>query len=167
MPPKADLDPTDRRILRILTTDGRASYQAMADEVGLSRPTVMERVKRLEESKHITGYTVRLDRGKIGFPVTAFIAVRYNSLAGVGDDPGMRDLQRHPGVLECHHGAGDDCYIIKVAVPTIEGIEDVLRSVRDGAGKTQVTTKTTIVLSTTRDCPSPLMSSRVSRFTPG
>jgi Lrp/AsnC family transcriptional regulator, leucine-responsive regulatory protein len=142
------LDGVDRRILRLLSSDGRASYQAIADEVGLSRPAVMERVKRLEESGYIKGYGARLERSKIGFPITAFVAVRYGSLAGVGSDPGMRDLEKHPGVLECHHVAGDDCYILKVAVPTIEGIEDVLRSVRDGAGKAQVTTKTTIVLST-------------------
>ena len=46
----APLDPTSRRILQLLVADGRASYQALADEVGLSRPAVMERVKRLEES---------------------------------------------------------------------------------------------------------------------
>src|SRR5213593_4198822 len=90
MAPKSELDAVDRKILRILTSDGRASYQAIADEVGLSRPAVMERVKRLEEKQLITGYAARLDRSKIGYPVTAFIAVRYNSLAGVGDDPGMR-----------------------------------------------------------------------------
>jgi Lrp/AsnC family transcriptional regulator, leucine-responsive regulatory protein len=153
MAAKSELDGVDRKILRILNTDGRASYQAIADEVGLSRPAVMERVKRLEEARYITGYAVRLDRGKLGLPITAFIAVRYNSLAGVGDDPGMRGLREHPGVLECHHVAGEDCYILKVAVPTLEGIEDVLRSVRDGAGTTLVTTKTTIVLSTTFEKP--------------
>src|SRR6059036_596053 len=47
---KADLDPVDREVLRLLPTDGRSSYQALADEVGLSRPAVMERVKRLEEA---------------------------------------------------------------------------------------------------------------------
>ena len=50
MPTKTELDATDRRILRILSQDGRASYQAVADEVGLSRPAIMERVKRLEGS---------------------------------------------------------------------------------------------------------------------
>ncbi|MGH9197943.1 MAG: Lrp/AsnC family transcriptional regulator, partial [Acidimicrobiia bacterium] len=65
------LDPTSRHILRILASDGRASYQAIADEVGLSRPAVMERVKRLEESGHIRGYAARLDRAKLGYPITA------------------------------------------------------------------------------------------------
>ena len=62
------LDPTSRRILQILAADGRASYQAIADEVGLSRPAVMERVKRLEEAGYILGYHARLDRAKVGYP---------------------------------------------------------------------------------------------------
>ena len=68
------LDPISRRILQLLVADGRASYQALADEVGLSRPAVMERVKRLEDGGYILGYTARLDRARTGFPVTAFVS---------------------------------------------------------------------------------------------
>jgi len=118
MAAKTELDVIDRRILRILSQDGRSSYQAIADEVGLSRPAVMERVKRLEETGHILGYRVQLDRVKAGLPVTAFVAVRYGSSDYVGDEPRMREMEKHPGVLECHHVAGDDCYILKVVAPT-------------------------------------------------
>src|SRR2546427_8877626 len=76
---KTELDAVDRKILRQLATDGRASYQAIADEVGLSRPAVMERVKRLEEAGYITGYGARLNRAKAGFPVTAFVADRKST----------------------------------------------------------------------------------------
>src|SRR5439155_707778 len=61
---KTELDAVDRKILRLLATDGRSSYQALADDVGLSRPAVMERVKRLEEAGYITGYGARVDRVK-------------------------------------------------------------------------------------------------------
>src|SRR6266550_709400 len=121
MPAKTELDATDRRILRILGQDGRASYQAVADEVGLSRPAIMERVKRLEEAGYIRGYRVQLDRGKVGLPVTAFVAVRYGSSDYVGDEPRMREMEKHPGVLECHHIAGDDCYILKVVAHELKG----------------------------------------------
>src|SRR5213595_4236312 len=117
---KTELDAVDRKIVRQLATDGRASYQAIADEVGLSRPAVMERVKRLEESGHIAGYHARVDRAHAGFPVTAFVAVRYANSDYVGDEPRMREMERNPGVLECHHVAGEDCYILKVAAPDIE-----------------------------------------------
>ncbi|HEX4601389.1 MAG TPA: Lrp/AsnC family transcriptional regulator [Gemmatimonadales bacterium] len=149
---KTELDAVDRKTLRLLASDGRASYQAIADEVGLSRPAVMERVKRLEEAGFITGYGARLDRAKVGFPVTAFVAVRYANSDYVGDEPRMRDMAKHSGVLECHHVAGEDCYILKVAAPDLEGLQDVLRNLR-GSSKTQMSTRTTIVLSTVFEKP--------------
>ncbi len=151
MAAKTELDATDRRILRILAQDGRESYQAIADAVRLSRPAVMERVKRLEETGYILGYRVQLDRAKVGLPVTAFVAVRYGSSDYVGDEPRMREMEKHPGVLECHHVAGDDCYILKVIANDLEGVQAILRDLRGPNG--QMNTRTTIVLSTLFEKP--------------
>ena len=151
MPAKTEHDAIDRRILRILAQDGRASYQAIADAVGLSRPAVMERVKRLEETAHILGYRAQLDRTKAGLPVTAFVAVRYGSSDYVGDEPRMREMEKHPGVLECHHVAGDDCYILKVIAADLEGVQEILRDLR--GPNPQMNTRTTIVLSTLFEKP--------------
>jgi Lrp/AsnC family leucine-responsive transcriptional regulator len=149
MPP--ELDPISRRILQLLAADGRASYQAIADEVGLSRPAVMERVRRLEESGFILGYTARLDRAKVGFPITAFIAVRYPASEQAGAEPGVRALEANPSVMECHHVAGEDCYILKVAAPSLEALERVLRSLREPG--IPASTRTTIVLSSVFEKP--------------
>ncbi len=151
MPAKTELDPIDRKILRVLAADGRASYQAIADEVGLSRPAVMERVKRLEVAGFVTGYGVHLDRTKAGFPVTAFVAVRYGNSDYVGDEPRMREMVKHPGVLECHHVAGEDCYVLKVVAPDLEGVQAILRDLR--GSRDQMNTRTTIVLSTLFEKP--------------
>ncbi len=125
------LDLTSRRILQILGTDGRASYQAIADEVGLSRPAVMERVKRLEETGYIAGYAARLDRAKVGY---AGHGLRRRPLqprnGRVGRSPGSRRWSDHPSVLECHHVAGEDCFILKVAVPTVDSLEKLIRELR-------------------------------------
>src|SRR5436305_13443907 len=145
---KTEVDAVDRKILRLLATDGRSSYQAVADEVGLSRPAVMERVKRLEEAGYITGYGARVDRAKAGFPVTAFVAVRYANSDYIGDEPRMRELEKHPGVLERHHVAGEDCYILKVAAPDRESLQGILRDLRGASAKVQMSTRTTIVLGT-------------------
>lgn len=145
------VDATSRRILQILGTDGRASYQAISDEVGLSRPAVMERVKRLEESGYVQGYAARLDRARLGYPITAFVAVRYGSSTDAHEEPGMRALAAHPNVLECHHVAGEDCYILKVAAPAIDSLEGLLRELRRHGQP--VTTRTTIVLSTVFEKP--------------
>jgi Lrp/AsnC family leucine-responsive transcriptional regulator len=145
------LDDTARQILVILARDGRASYQAIADQVGLSRPAVMERVKRLEEAGVITGYAAQLDRTRLGRPVTAFVAVRYATTDYAGTDAAVLALRDHPGVLEAHHVAGEDCYILKVAAPSLPELEEVLRSLRR-PGVT-VSTRTTIVLSTLFEKP--------------
>jgi Lrp/AsnC family leucine-responsive transcriptional regulator len=147
----AALDPISRRILQLLAADGRASYQAIADEVGLSRPAVMERVKRLEESGHILGYTARIDRAKAGFPITAFVAVRYPATDQDGAEPAVRALAANPSVLECHHVAGEDCYILKVAAPSLEALERILRTLREPG--LSASTRTTIVLSSVFEKP--------------
>jgi Lrp/AsnC family leucine-responsive transcriptional regulator len=152
MATKTAADAIDRKILRILAADARSSYQAIADEVGLSRPAVMERVKRMEEAGFVLGYAVRLNRARVGFGVTAFVAVRYGNSEYVGDEPRMRELERHPGVLECHHVAGDDCYILKVAARDLEGIQGILRDVT--GGRDHLNTRTTIVLGTLFEKPS-------------
>ena len=149
---KAETDALDRKILRQLAADGRASYQSIADEIGLSRPAVMERVKRLEERGVIKGYGVQLDRSKAGYPVTAFVAVRYGSPVYVGDEPRMRQMEKHPGILECHHVTGDDCYILKVVAPDLEGVQCILRDLV--GSQSGINTRTTIVLSTLFEKPS-------------
>src|SRR3989449_8704350 len=103
MTSRSELDAMDRKILRILGGDGRASYQAIADEVGLSRPAIMERVKRLEESGHIAGYYAREDRAPAGFPVTAVVAVRYANSGFSGEEPRVREPRKQPGGGEWPH----------------------------------------------------------------
>jgi len=150
---KTELDAVDRKILRLLATDGRSSYQAVADEVGLSRPAVMERVKRLEEAGYITGYGARVDRVKAGFPVTAFVAVRYGNSDYVGDEPRIHLQDVAVFVLECHHVAGEDCYILKVAAPDLESLQGLLRDLRGPSSQARMDTRTTIVLSTLFEKP--------------
>lgn len=148
---KPSLDTIDRRILGRLAADGRASYQSVADLVGLSRPAVMERVKRLEEAGYIAGYGAHVDRAKLGYPVTAFVSVRYGNPSYVVDEPRIRAMAKHPGVLECHHVAGEDCYILKVAAPDLEGVQSILRNLTEG--QKSINTRTTIVLGTVFEKP--------------
>jgi Lrp/AsnC family leucine-responsive transcriptional regulator len=111
----------------------------------------MERVRRLEEQGVISGYHARLDRARTGRPVTAFVAVRYPSSSIDGEEPEIQALADHPDVLECHHVAGDDCYMLKVAAPSLEKLEQVIRSLK--VPERAVSTRTTIVLSTVFEKP--------------
>src|SRR5947208_7251345 len=113
----------------------------------------MERVKRLEEAGYITGYGARVDRVKSGFPVIAFVVVRSGKSDYVGDEPRMREMEKYPGVLECHHVAGQYCYILKVAASDLEHLQNLLRDLRGPSSQARMDTRTTIVLSTLFEKP--------------
>src|SRR5262245_28346949 len=70
------LDDVDGRILEALVADGRRSVAALAREVGLSPPSVADRIRRLEEAGVIQGYTVRVDPKALGLPLAAWLRIR-------------------------------------------------------------------------------------------
>src|SRR5260370_16555225 len=88
-----------------------------------------------------------------GFKGTSFVAICYSNTDNVGDEPCMRELEQHPGVLECHHVAGEDCYILKVAAPDLERLQGLLRDLRGTPEHSQMNTRTPIVLSTPFEKP--------------
>ena len=117
------LDAPNRRILEILSVDARISISELARQVGMSAPAVRERVIRLEEAGVIRGYRAAVDPAALGLPVAAWVRVR----PGPGQLPKVADLaQRTPQVTECHRITGDDCFLLKVHGPSIEGLEAVL-----------------------------------------
>lgn len=71
-------DDIDRRLIGLLTRDGRTSASALAGAVGLSQTAVTRRLKRLEAVGVITGYTVRVDHARLGLPVEALIELRFS-----------------------------------------------------------------------------------------
>jgi Lrp/AsnC family leucine-responsive transcriptional regulator len=89
----------------------------------MSTPAVRERVKRLEEAGVIRGYRLDIDPAAIGLPVAAWIRIR----PGPGQLPKIAELAAEVAqVSECHRISGDDCFLVKVHVPSIEDLESVL-----------------------------------------
>jgi len=126
---KPSWTPVDRKILRLLATDGRSSYQALADEVGLSRPAVMERVKRWRKPATSPGtaraWTASKRDSRNGVRRGALHQIRLRRRRATDARDGKAS-----GVLECHHVAGEDCYVLKVAAPDLERLQDLLRDLR-------------------------------------
>lgn len=119
----AVLDDVNRRILNALAMEPRLSTSALARKVAMSTPAVRERVKRLEEVGVIRGYRLDIDPAAIGLPVAAWVRIR----PGPGQLPKIAELAaRVPQVSECHRISGEDCFLIKVHVPRIEDLEDML-----------------------------------------
>lgn len=117
------LDEVNCRILNLLADEPRLSTSALARKVAMSTPAVRERVKRLEEVGVIRGYHLDIDPAAIGLPVAAWVRVR----PGPGQLPKIAELaEAVPQVSECHRISGEDCFLLKVHVPRIEDLEDVL-----------------------------------------
>ncbi|RED51474.1 Lrp/AsnC family transcriptional regulator [Aestuariispira insulae] len=117
------MDDIDKRIINALQRDGRLSYRALAAIVGLSTPAVSERVRRLEDLGIIQGYTVQIDRRKLGWSLTAFVRLicpqdHYQAVYRLARD------QRE--ILECHHVTGEDCFVIKLMARDVAHLEQVI-----------------------------------------
>ena len=120
---ESTLDDLGRKLLAVLQEDARLSFSALGRRVGLSPPAVAERVRRMEQAGLITGYRATVDPALAGLAITAFLRVlcpgeKYQAVRQLAGDL--------PDVLECHHVTGEDCFFIKVAVPSVEVLETVV-----------------------------------------
>jgi len=140
----------DRLLLAALARDGRASYTELAEKVGLSVSAVHQRVRRLEQRGLITGYQATLDPKLLGLPLTAFVSI--TPIGAQNEDPPAL-LAHLPAIEECHSVAGQESYILKVRVASPDALELLLREIR---GCANVSTRTTVVLSTLYEDRPPL-----------
>jgi Lrp/AsnC family leucine-responsive transcriptional regulator len=141
------IDQIDLKILFILQNNGRKRLADIADEVELSAPAVMERVKKLEASGVIRGYQALIDSKKVGKDITAFIGVSIGNQSGI--DAFARQMLRYGDVLECHHVTGDESFILKVKSANTGSLEKLLGEIRSVEGVTR--TVTNVVLSTAKE----------------
>jgi Lrp/AsnC family transcriptional regulator, leucine-responsive regulatory protein len=113
-------DQTDMRILEALQQDGRASYAELARTVSMSASAVAERVRRLEDSGVISGYSAVVDPERLGLGVLAFVRLRYPT----GNYKPFRDLLAStPEIIEAHHVTGEDCFVLKVVARSMRNLE--------------------------------------------
>jgi Lrp/AsnC family leucine-responsive transcriptional regulator len=155
VPERPDLDATDRAILQALADDGRATLQEIADRVGLRRPSVHERIRKLEARGVIRGYRAELDPEAMGGGLVAFVQVR---LEASGQDclarceQAAKALRKFPEVLEFHTIAGSEDALLKVRVADVRALERlVMRDISGAPGVGRVAT--TVVLSTSFERP--------------
>lgn len=138
----------DRQILTILQQNARTSNAEIARQVGLAPSAVFERIRKLEERGVLQSYTARIDPRAAGLGLVAFTFVRSN------DRPGgiqtAEKLAEIPEVLEVHHVAGEDCFLVKVRAADTEALGRLLRE-RLGKIGTITSTRTTIVLETVKE----------------
>ena len=134
------LDGTDWKLLEILQEDGRISYRELGQKIGLSTPAVSERVRKLEDAGVITGYSARVDLGKLERAITAFVSVNTRPES---NDPLQKFVKKTQEVLEAHYITGQASFILKISLGSIGDLEEFIKKLSH-FGPTQ----TSIVLST-------------------
>ncbi|MBC6446483.1 Lrp/AsnC family transcriptional regulator [Actinokineospora xionganensis] len=138
------MDTVDRRIIAALRTNGRVTYADLGRQVGLSASAVHERVGKLETAGVITGYHAMVDPRAVGLDVTALVSIHPTDTA---DDEDVADALAELNEVEsCYRVAGDESFVVKVRVATVDDLERSLSRLRRIKGVAR--TRSTVVLST-------------------
>lgn len=138
------MDSLDRKIIAALRVNGRATYADLGRSVGLSASSVHERVGKLEAAGVITGYHAVVNPSAVGLGVTALVAIQPTDTAE--DEDVAEALGEVDEVESCYAVAGDEAFVVKVRVSTVDDLERALGRLRRIAGVAR--TRTTVVLST-------------------
>ena len=142
------MDGTDLKIIELLKSNSRMSSSEISRIIHLSAPAVAERIRKLEEAKIISQYTLRIQREKFDLNLMAFILV---CLGGRSSTEVFKStMQANENVLECHHIAGEYDYLLKVAVNSTAGLESfITNTLKHAAGVEK--SNTLVVLSTVKE----------------
>lgn len=139
-----ELDSIDLQILDLLQEHGRIPLVKLGELVGLSAPSVNERVKKLEDSDIITGYHASVDARRLGKDVTAFIGVSISHPKTIAlFEEAVALLE---DVLECHHVTGQHTLLLKIKTVNTSSLERLISAIRSIEGVAH--TETMVVLST-------------------
>jgi Lrp/AsnC family leucine-responsive transcriptional regulator len=134
------VDSLDEQILAALQSTGRLTMKSLAEQVGLSSPAMIERVRRLEERGVISGYRAVVAPDALGRPITALIAA---TVGRRDQEAFMNRLMEEPAVAEVHRTTGEATHLVKVHVPDMATLEQIV----DDLSETGAQCRTTIVLS--------------------
>ncbi len=134
--PTSELDRLDIAILEALQENARTPLSEIGRRVGLSQPATSERVKRLEDRGILAGYTARLEAAALGLGMMAIIRLKTTH---EHIKPALKAFAEMPHVVEVHRLTGEDCFLLKVLVPTPGQLETIVDTIaRFGAVTTSL-----------------------------
>jgi Lrp/AsnC family leucine-responsive transcriptional regulator len=133
------LDEIDRKILSLLSTNGRASFASIGAEVGLSPHGTADRVRRLEREGVITGYTAKIDPGSVGRSLDAIVDVRV--LPTISPDDFERFAASLTAVTEMTFLTGRFDYQLRIACRDADELDQTIRKIRRDGGAAATETR--------------------------
>lgn len=141
-PGVATIDNIDRELIAVLADDGRIAVSELARRVGLSAPSTAERIRRLESQGVIQGFAVRIDPRALGYTLQAIVRVKPM--------PGQlhlveEEIRRIPEFVECDKVTGDDCFICRLFLQSIEHLDAILSKITERAETSTAIVKATPV----------------------
>jgi Lrp/AsnC family leucine-responsive transcriptional regulator len=142
------MDKTDKNILSLLQENARITNAEIARQVGMVPSGVQERIRKLEDKGYILDYATHLRSDPLDLGLLAFIFVRTNEPPGGLNT--AEELAKFPEILEVHHVAGEDCYLLKLRHSNNKALADFLRE-KLGPIPTIISTRTIIVLDTVKE----------------
>jgi len=141
------MDRTDRKILVALQAEGRITNAELAQRVGLSPPSVLERVKKLERAGVIRRYAALVEPALIGMRCFTYVEVSLSRHGNEAVQRFVRQITSMDEVLECHHITGDADFLLKIATRDIPAYEELILNRLTALPDVQ-NLKTLVVLST-------------------
>jgi len=124
---KTHLDEVDVQLLALLQEDGRITNADLSKRVGLSPPSVLQRVRILEKSGLIRGYHAILDAERLGLRITALAMISLSLHQEQPIERFRRSINEIPEVLECYHVSGEFDFLLKIVVRDIRAYEQLIR----------------------------------------
>ena len=121
------MDEKDRQIVRELQLDGRITNHELAERVNLSPSPCLRRLRNLEKSGVIKGYTAVIDQKSYGLPITAFIRIRLGHHSQDAAQVFEEKIEDIGEILDCHLMTGDCDYLLRVVVESLEAYEIFIR----------------------------------------
>ena len=134
------IDNTDIKILKELQQDSRLSIREISKRVNLSPPSVTERIRKLEDSGVIEGYTIKINERALGLDIQCIIQI---DLKNSEFEKFKKFIYNHHRVNFCYRIAGHSCILVKLSVESISEIEEFV----DSIASLNATTSTYIIFS--------------------
>lgn len=142
------IDETDRQILNLLMNNSRMSYADIAKTVGMKSPSVIDRIKRLEQLGVIKGYSADINYKILGDDINAFIGVSIDNANHIEEfEAHVQEID--PDVTQCHHVTGDFTFLLSVVTKNTDSLSKLIKKIRNVPGVDK--TNTILVFSTLMD----------------